>query len=261
MAKPSPFTRRLNFGGCDVFYAVRSYADDAGAHRCDVFSPDGSLFHLGCYVVNGQTNRIGAPSEVWRGQLDFEKHPQVIVMHRSAGKNPVVLSRIDTANLAYTQTRSSESNGSTGETEQQAENDTSTEPTIDDVTLVNDESKLIMKDTKSGGDVVLAPERHFKVQLTNDGVFRVSAGGQSDDGPVLTKGYALRDAELLACIQSIVTWAQTVQIIPDPAIPGNMIFAPPLTVSVPDALNPGDVRSAFVKLPSQTETRRGVEGD
>lgn len=261
MAKPSPFTRRLNLGGCDVFYAVRSYADDAGAHRCDIFSPDGSLFHSGCYVVNGQTNRIGAPSEVWRGQLDFEKHPQVIVMHRSAGKNPVVLSRIDTANLTYTKSRPEESNKSTGESESSAEADTTTTPTIDDVTLINDESKLILKDTKSGGDVILAPERHFKVQLGNDGFFRVSANGAADDGPVLTKGFALRDAEILACLQAVVTWAQTVQIIPDPAIPGHMVFSPPLTVSVPESLNPGDVRSAFVKLPSQTETRRGVEGD
>jgi len=261
MAKPSPFTRRLNLGGCDIFYAVRSYADDTGAHRCDVFSPDGSIYHMGCYVVNGQTNRIGAPSESWKGQLEFGKHPQVVVLHRSNGKNPVVLSRIDTSNLTYVKNRQPESNGSTEETSASATEDTSTEPTIDDVTLINDESKLIIKDTKSGGDVVVAPERHMKIQLSNDGVFRVSSGGQANDGPVLTNGFALRDAEILACLQSIVTWIQTVQIVPDPVVPGKMIFAPPFIGTVPPALNPGDVRSRFLRVNSETETRRGVEGD
>lgn len=265
MTKSSAFSKKLNLGGCDVFYAVRSYADPAGAHRCDIFSPDGAVYHSGCFVVNGQSNRIGAPPEHWKGVLDFEKHPQVLVLYRSSGRGPVVLSKVDSASLSYlNQPNGPPSSGTVESNETSAQSDTSsTEVTVNDVVFLNDNSRILLKDTESGGDVILAPERHMKIQLGTEGVLRVSSSGTSDDGPVLTNGFALRDAEILACLRSIVTFLQTAQIVPNPATAGaTMMFAPTAgSLTVPDALNPGDVRSAFVKLPSQTETRRGVEGD
>lgn len=250
---PSPFQRMMGRGPSDVGYAVRSYADERGAHRCDVVCVDNSLAtYMGCYVLNSQGSKIGAPREVWTGTIDPVVHPLVVILHRYAGMTPIVLGRLDNASITFT-------SDPKGETYDPEVDDTPETTTPDDVALANDKSKLIMKSSSQGGDVVLSPERRFTVQLKPGGFMRVAQGESSDDGPVLASRAATRDDELIAKINEMQAWMRALLI----PVPGGT-SAPVQAWTGADLLpvDPEDLASAVIRLPSRSVSAAGVvEGD
>jgi len=237
MGRPNQAARLQGAGGCDVFYAVASYVRN-GAQLCDIVNPDGALVYVGCTVVNGQSNKINAPSPPWAGDLLPGKYPLVVAMYRSLGRAPIVLGKVDNASINYT-------SGAVASDEDDDAVITKTE--LGDVAIANDKSKLVFKDTNSGGDIVIEPERNLKVQLADGASMRVSSGGDASDGPVLAAPYVSRDDEIVTLLKQIVEWINTMT-----ATQGRPAF-PPFEGAL-GILNVdlADVKSAVLALSSKT---------
>lgn len=253
MPPASPFQRMVGRGPCDVGYAVRSYADDRGAHRCDVVCVDNGLAtYLGCYVLNNQGSKIGAPREEWTGGIDPSLHPLVVVIHRSQGLNPIVLGRLDNANISF----------SAEPTKQEYDEESDNTPeraTPDDVVMANDDSQLLLKSRGEGGDVVLIPGRRFTVQLKPGGFMRVAQDETASDGPVLASRSVVRDGQLVAAIAEVQAYLRRLTV----AGPtGALKPVEPFLGTDLEPLDPEDIQSAVIRLPSRAVSAAGViEGD
>jgi hypothetical protein len=240
-------------------YAIRSYADENGDHRCDVFNPESAISYMACPVFNGNTNKIGAPSVMWGGEdLTDGRYPLVVTVTRSGGRGPIVLGRVDNPNIYYTPTQTGP-----GTPPPPTANSTQnlvgapTSVTVDDLVIQNDDSKIVLRDTKYGNDIFLVAGRDIQL-VTNSGRVLVSKDSDAQDAPVLGEPYAERDKELLSyckaivdSIQTIYTWSQqpafaTLGITP---IPG---LGPPS--NAPATLNPATVRSAVLRVASDVES-------
>lgn len=247
MSRPNKEARLQGVGGCDVFYAVRSYVRN-GNQVCDIVNPDGALVHVGCTVINGQSSRIGAPPELWAGEIDPTIHPQVVALYRSLGRSPLVLCKLDNTEIQFVR----ESNAPA---EQDDDEDTELEDaSLDDVTYANDGTKVVLQADKNGGDLVFSPKRHAKMQLNNGATMRISQNGEAEDAPVLAEPYGDRDAEIVKCLTDIVDFlgGMVVNQFADPPYlvtrPGSVGF----DGTAPAALNLDDIRSAVLKLSSRT---------
>lgn len=265
--RPSPMNRVLGAGGCEIMYAIRSYADEAGDHRCDVFNPEGSIVHTSCIVVNGNSNKIGAPSEAWSGDLDGDDYPLVVVLTRSGGRSPIVLSRIDNPEIYYEPTvtgpqGSGSSSGAQAQSQGQgsAQNNNQSGPpagvTVNDVVIQNDDSRIVLKDKASTGDVHVIADQNVKITALN-GIVQIDKNGDTSDGPVLADAYAKRDAEILTHLTKLNTWLGMLYtwsqqaVAPVPVATFTAGTSPPLP---PDALDPADVRSSILRLASEVES-------
>lgn len=242
--------------GAATGYAVRSYADGAGAHRCDVFLTGGRGFFAGCYVLNGQSNKIGAPSEPWKEQLDPRKHPLVLCVFREAGLNPTVLGRLDQPEIAYVD--------ASKRTQHNADVEHApTQSTVQDVVVGNGGNRFRLLDKDAGGDAVLEPLRHFNVSLKDEG--RVNIGGYDGffDGPVLASRHVERDDEIRALLQAMVDFLQRLTTVS----PTGTISTPPIPFLATglSKLSADDIRSAVLSLSSRSQsgsaTEPSTEGD
>lgn len=240
-------------GPSDVGYAVRSYVSSKGAHLCDVVCVDNSLAtYIGCYVLNTQGLRIGAPSEVWSGTIDPVVHPLVVVLHRYGGLNPIVIGRLDNASISFT------TKGKSTAYDPDLD-DTPGDVTTDDSVIANQGSALVLKGREGGGDIVAAPGRRFSVQLQAGGAFRVSDGAPTSDGPVLAGRYVSRDAEVVATLNQIQSWLRALVVSP---ATGNLVSAQPYTGADLDGVEADDVKSPLIRLPSAPASgREDTESD
>lgn len=234
--------RLQGLGGCDTFYAVRSYVVN-GVQLCDIVNPDGAMMFFGCSVMNGQVVKVNAPSEPWVGQeIDETRHPLVVVMYRSLGRSPIILGVVDNPNIVFTGSPAEPSN---------VDDDTPTATSsLDDVAIVNDSSKVVLKSDEQGGDVIIDPKRGLKVQLGSDGIARISRGGEASDGPVLANPYSNRDAEIVNLLNKIVSFL-TVNLKTVLYTGGTT----PMPVFTGEALSPvtiEEVKSAVLALSAET---------
>jgi hypothetical protein len=242
----------MGANGAATGYAVRAYADASGAHRCDVWLSGGRGYFEGCYVMNGQTSKIGAPSEPWRKELDPRLHPLVLVIFRDAGLNPIVLGRIDAPEITYAQPG------------QRPPHNPEVEPapaqsTVQDVILANGQARIRILETSAGGDILMEPVRHLNVQLKEGGQVHIGGAEGYTDGPVLASRHVDRDDEIRSLLQQLVTWAT-----------GLTVTTPTGTISTPvnrftgsglAPLSADDIRSAVLTLSSNVQSGAGSEPD
>lgn len=259
--RPSPIGRVLGAGGCEVMYAIRSYADENGDHRCDVFNPESAISYIACPVFNGNTNKIGAPQDMWAGEdLTNGKYPLVITLSRSGGRGPVVLGRVDNPNIYYTPSQTgSNSGGQPTASSTNGEVGAPASITVDDIVIQNDESRLILRDTKFGNDVFVVSARDIQL-VANNGKVLVSKDSDAKDAPVLGIPYSKRDEEILNyckaiadAVQGLHNWAkqatfQTLGVTPV------LTFTTGSPSDAPATLDPATVRSAVLRVASDVES-------
>lgn len=263
MPPPNPAVRLQGSGGGDVFYAVRSYVTKGGSQVCDIVNPDGMLLYVGCPVLNNNANRIGAPAEPWRGSLDDAPYPLVFAIYRSLGRLPMVIGLADNAVVRFTDKPVRATNGDTPV--QRAG--------LRDSALANDGSKVVLKASENGGEVIISPESDLKIQLDQGAVMKVLVDGEASDGPVLAEPFSLRDAEIVGLLRAVVRILQGMRA--EPAVnpdgspnpnAGKVTYLPNLTSGPKnlydeevsalydiDELNPAWVRSAVLALSSKPE--------
>jgi hypothetical protein len=252
--RPSPIGRVLGAGGCEVMYALRSYADENGDHRCDVFNPEGAICHYNCPVFNGNTNKIGAPLTPWTGDdLASGKYPLVIALSRSGGRGPIILGRVDNPSIYYEpsttgpNSKPASQNGNVG---------APASVTVDDVVIQNDDTRLILRDKKFGNDAYIVSARNIEL-VTNNGQVIISKDSDADDGPVLATPYKNRDDALVEYCTAMTEWANQMlkwaRTVPVPATPVDtlVLTGPP---TAPSSLDPTTVRSAVLRLASDVES-------
>ncbi len=246
MPRPNTAARIQGAGGCDIFYAVRSQIRD-GYQICDIVNPDGALAYFGCTVMNGQGNRIGAPSEKWNGDLNGNIHPQVVVLYRSGGRSPIVLGRIDNPNILY----SSEADNGANAENRDVSGDT---VSLADVLMCNDGSRFVMKAAENGGDIIFSPVRGMQFQLQSDGVMRVSRDGDAADGPVLAQPYVDHDNAILDYLGRLHHFVSSL-LVDGEGIVRQVNPESPKFISetdFPDRITLGQVKSAVLALSSDT---------
>ena len=228
-------------GPSDVGYAVRSYASPKGAHLCDVVCVDNSLAtYIGCYVLNAQGLRIGAPTEPWSGKIDPVVHPLVVILHRYSGMTPIVIGRLDNASITFT--NQPQTTGYDADLD-----DTPNNVTTDDTVVANQGTAIVLKGDKEGGDIVVSPRRRLSVQLPESGSLRVSNGSATPDGPVLAGRYAARDTAVVEALNAVQSWLRQLTI---STATGALTTTHPYTgLSVPE-IDADDVRSPLIRLPA-----------
>lgn len=231
-------------GGCDTFYAVRSYVR-GGNQYCDITNPDASLTFFDCIVMNGQANKINAPSQPWNNQdIDERIHPLVIAMYRSLGRNPIVLGRLGNSDIEFTEAKAKSRHDGDDE-------DVPTDTVkLDDVMIANDGSKVVLKAEDNGGDMVLSPKRSLKMQLPPDGIARISRDGEASDGPVLAGPYSGRDREIVSLLRQIVAHLDELSLV---TYEPGAVPLPTFTGQALADILVGDFRSAVLALSSETE--------
>lgn len=243
MPRPNAAARLQGIGGGDVFHAVRSYVRGQ-VQFCDIVSPDANMAFFGCVVLNAQANRISAPSGPWQGELDPAVHPLVVVMYRSLGRTPIVIAKLDNPDVTYTSSRPAG-----GSQSRQVTN-----TTLDDVAIVNDNSRIVLMSEDNGGDVVIEPDRNLSVQLSS-GVARITRSGGAPDGPYLAGPARDRDAAIVSALNTIIgllrTGIDVVEYVNGVPVPIGRTIPLPTLLELPE-LNLADIRSAVLRLSSET---------
>lgn len=230
-------------GGCDTFYAVRSYFR-SGVQLCDIANSDGFLAYSGCVVWNSATNRISAPTEKWNpgSRINPKIHPLVIAIYRSLGRNPIILGRVDNPDVFF--------GTPDGTRHGDADEDVNVEKAeLDDIGLHNDKSKLVMKSSAKGGDMVVKPERGLKVQLSPDGFMKVSRGGESSDGPVLAGPYTERDKAIVGILNQLISYLRELRLVSYQPGPKPLPF---FDVADVEDVELAKIKSAVLALSSET---------
>lgn len=266
--RPSPIGRVLGAGGCEIMYAIRSYANDSGDHRCDVFSPEGGVLHFNCPVLNGSTNRIGAPATPWNGEdLNDGDYPLVVALTRSGGRGPVILGQIDNPRIYYTPTATGPGTAPPPPTPPPAPPSTQasgnpTSVTVNDVIIQNDNTKIVIRDETAGNDAVIVSARNIEL-IADSGRVMVPKGTDASDGPVLATPFKERDDTIIAYCAAMTEWANSLYqwasqlfLVTGPAGPtaavpvSTIVSSPP---EPPTELDPTTVRSAVLRLASDVE--------
>lgn len=244
MPRPSTAIRVQGRGGCDVFFAVRSYIQGE-VQLCDIINLDLNMYFIGCTVINGQVNKIGAPEGPWDGTLDGS-YPQVVAMYRSLGRSPLVLGRLDNSTVKFSadipQSRHDDS-----------DEDVDTDfVDLQDVAVCNDGSKFIIKSSTTG-DIIFSPIRSMKFQLPDDGVFKISRAGNANDGPVLAGPYVERDDAFRIFAAAVEEFLKNIVV----GNTGELRMSDPtkavFLASAPEEVSTGDVKSSVLLLPSDTD--------
>lgn len=166
---PPPLTRIALQGTVGIAYAVRSY-QIRGTQYADVVYP-GIGFWNECPVVGDHNKAIRAPNEVFNGQLDEAKHPQVVIAFREAKRPPLILDLVSNPDIKLQDTTDEDEYHAGDQKDPDGTTQTS------DTVFSNGGSTLSITQT---GTIEMAPNKQMTLAL-NEGPLRISKGGESGD--------------------------------------------------------------------------------